>query len=63
MIRPELNDLEVKLIFEALHSLKVRKEEAFACASASGFSFVSKDFGIPQISALIDKLNDSLEVE
>ena len=63
MIHLELNDLEVELIFEALHSLKVRKEEAFACLIAAGFSFVSKDFGIPQISALINKLNDSPEVE
>jgi len=63
MIRPELNDAEVELIFEALHRLKEDKEVALVRCTMAGLPFVSEDFGIPNIAALIEKIDNEPEVE
>ena len=54
-----------QLIIEALHSLKARKTEALAEVSKheSYQALTAKDFGIPQIEALISRFEDEFEDE
>lgn len=57
-----LSHQDAQLLVEALHALRARKVEALSVVRASGLQpngqqFEPKDFGIPQIDALLRRLD------
>ena len=62
-IQDVLTESEQLLIVEALHRLRVTKQEALKTVRAEGVKpggrhFEERDFGIPQIDRLLAKLDD-----